>query len=73
MGNQPGSIVLNRKPSKGVSEKSDECDYREAKDKRVEIEESWGIAQLLNNMSQLSHGCFLQVLVSKCESYWIQV
>lgn len=29
---------------------SDECDYRMAKDKRVEIEESWGIAQLQNNV-----------------------
>lgn len=51
---------------------SDECDYRVAKDKCVEIEESWGIVQLLNSMSQLSHGCFLQVLMSNV-SFWIQV
>lgn len=29
---------------------SDESDYRMAKDKHIEIEEIWGIAQLLNNV-----------------------
>lgn len=59
--------MVHKKTIKGVSEMSGESVCRVA-DKNVKIGESRGIAQLLNNLSQLSSGCFLKGLVSKCES-----